>query len=80
MLDLKGVKMIDRPGMYQQCLDATMQELVSNPNIKHVGPKASGQSYKDGIGRRRVRSLARTMARMEMCKIRKAVPDTGDEG
>jgi len=75
-LDLTDVPMISRPRMFQDALRRATTELHDNPTVKHVGGKASGNSYCEGVNRQRVRILARQMAREQMRGIRGKVDDT----
>jgi hypothetical protein len=70
-IDLSTVPMISRNRMFHDSLRRVTAKLLENDTVKHVGGKASGNSYCAGVTRQRVRALARTMARDEMRSIRK---------
>jgi len=63
---------ITRQRLFAAGFKTAVATLTENPTVKHVGEKASGNSYCAGVDRKRVRTLARKMARESMRSMRGA--------
>ncbi|CAM5998734.1 unnamed protein product [Sphagnum balticum] len=61
---------ITRQRLFAAGFKTAISTLNENPTVKHKSEKASGNSYCAGVDRKRVRTLARKMARESMRSIR----------